>query len=178
MSKEFWDNNVVGSSLEPKTQDEVKIMQMNKLGQKTDQLVGPVLSKAQKTAKDMLKKQLDKNKKKVVKCETDINAYDPMMDNGSWSIYNNIETNKEMTGLNLGPLDSFCNSYQHSGADNLNIQCNNLTEHNCKRVGCCVYTSDNKCLAGYSSGPINSINIDYYYYKNKKYSGGGVEILK
>ena len=58
------------------------------------------------------------------------------MDQGSWDIYNQLETTQAMNGLKLDPYNSFCNSYTSS--DDLNKQCNNLTEFNCKQVGCCV----------------------------------------
>jgi hypothetical protein len=94
-------------------------------------------------------------------------GYLPSMDPNSWNIYSEITSSKEMSALNLGPLDSFCNSYNCS--KKMNAKCNNLTEYNCKRVGCCVFTSNSTCEAGGQNGATYSPNVDYYYYKNKCY---------
>jgi len=102
----------------------------------------------------------------------EIQGYDPSMEQGSWGIYTDRVSTRDMRGLNMKPVDSFCECNQQDGIA-LNAQCGKLTEYNCKRVGCCVYTSTNKCMAGNKNGPSydNSITdkIDYYYYKNKCY---------
>jgi hypothetical protein len=90
------------------------------------------------------------------------------MDQGSWDIYNQLETTQEMSGLKLDPYNSFCNS-SYTSSEALNKQCNNLTEYNCKQVGCCVFTSNKKCEAGGQNGATYSPNLDYYYYKTKCY---------
>ena len=96
---------------------------------------------------------------------------------GSWNIYNKVRVSDDMDYLKLDPYNSFCNSYSGcnsvSGGRALDKQCNNLTEYNCNRVGCCVFTSNNKCEAGGPNGATYSPNIDYYYYKNKSTSVRG-----
>jgi hypothetical protein len=71
--------------------------------------------------------------------------------------------------------DAFCESYKGSSGG-LNSACGNLTNKNCNVTSCCVLTSDKKCVAGNASGPTyntdnngKTINLDYYYYKNKCY---------
>ena len=90
------------------------------------------------------------------------------MNQGSWDIYNQLETTQEMSGLKLDPYNSFCNA-SYTSSETLNKQCNNLTEYNCKQVGCCVFTSNRKCEAGGQNGATYSPNLDYYYYRTKCY---------
>ena len=94
-------------------------------------------------------------------------GYIGSMDQGSWDIYNQLETTQEMSGLKLDPYNSFCNS--NTSSETLNKQCNNLTEFNCNQVGCCVFTSNKKCEAGGRNGATYSPNLDYYYYQSKCY---------
>ena len=94
-------------------------------------------------------------------------GYIGSMNQGSWDIYNQLETTQEMSGLKLDPYNSFCNS--NTSSETLNKQCNNLTEFNCNQVGCCVFTSNKKCEAGGRNGATYSPNLDYYYYQSKCY---------
>ncbi len=70
--------------------------------------------------------------------------------------------------------DAFCKT-NVGNSTTLNEKCGQLTSDNCKATTCCVYTSDQKCLAGGSDGPtFNTENgktkkLDYYYYNNKCY---------
>ena len=100
----------------------------------------------------------------------EIQGYDPSMEKYSWGLYTDLKSRDEMNALNMKPAESLCECAQRD-LNTLNTQCGMLTEFNCKRVGCCVYTSDNKCVAGNQSGPTAEYagNIDYYYYKNKCY---------
>jgi len=92
--------------------------------------------------------------------------YQSTMESASWNNYAQIKSINEMNNLKLGTLDSFCNSY--TGSADASSGCNQLTESNCKQVGCCVYTSNKKCVSGDSSGPTYfDKSVDYYYYKNK-----------
>lgn len=57
--------------------------------------------------------------------------------------------------------------------------CNKLTKYNCNLTSCCVWTSDNKCMAGSASGPTFNTDsngktqtLDYYYFQNKCYGNG------
>ena len=68
---------------------------------------------------------------------------------------------------------AFCD--YHKGVS-LEMACNKLTNDNCNSTNCCVLTNENKCKAGNKLGPIfntdkngQTINIDYYYYRNKCY---------
>lgn len=98
-----------------------------------------------------------------------IQGYSPDMEDKAWDLESDLTSRKELSSLKMGMYDSFCKCNQSDPAT-LNVQCKRLTEYNCKRVGCCVFTSDNKCLGGTSSGPnFESPSIDYYYYKNKCY---------
>ena len=71
--------------------------------------------------------------------------------------------------------DAFCQS--NSGAA-LEKACGTLTQGNCGRTSCCVWTSDGKCKAGNANGPTFSTNavgktavIDYYF-QGKCYGSG------
>ena len=77
--------------------------------------------------------------------------------------------------LSSNKSESFCKSYEgQSGL--LDNSCKKLTKNNCNVTPCCVWTSDEKCVAGSSSGPTfntdskgKTLSLDYYYYKNKCY---------
>ena len=76
------------------------------------------------------------------------------------------------TPLSDNKADSFCKS-NSSSSNNRNKKCNQLTKNNCNLTSCCVWTSDEKCVAGNEEGPIfntdnngKTKNLDYYYYKN------------
>ena len=91
------------------------------------------------------------------------------IEDGAWDLYTSMKSTKDMKGLRMGLLDSFCEC-NASNQETLAEQCSTLSKYNCKRVGCCVFTSANKCVAGTQTGPSNSLApIDYYYYKNKCY---------
>ena len=69
--------------------------------------------------------------------------------------------------------DAFCNSY--SGAA-LEQACGALTQGNCGKTSCCVWTSDGKCKSGNANGPTFNTNaagktqpLDYYYYQGTCY---------
>lgn len=141
------------------TDEEQKKRQLDKLTKMDDT--------AKSSLKDLRKNMGVSQSTQPVPCDEDISGYAPSMEKSSWQLYNNTEVDNEMNGLNLGPLKSFCNTYK--SADELNNQCSNLTQYNCNQVGCCIFTSDNKCQAGNATGPLYTSNIDYYYYQNKCY---------
>jgi len=96
-------------------------------------------------------------------------AADKGMEKKSWNKWVDITSQEDISGLKMGPADSFCECSQ-SDPETMNTQCSLLTEYNCKRVGCCVFTSSNKCLAGNETGAtFSNAPMDYYYYKNKCY---------
>ena len=71
--------------------------------------------------------------------------------------------------------DAFCQS--NSGAA-LEKACNSLTQGNCGRTSCCVWTSDGKCKAGNANGPtfntnaVGKTSIIDYYFQGKCYGSG------
>jgi hypothetical protein len=59
---------------------------------------------------------------------------------------------------------------------NKNESCKKLTRKNCNDVKCCVWMSDDTCVAGNERGPTYNTDdngktreIDFYYYQNKRY---------
>lgn len=70
--------------------------------------------------------------------------------------------------------DAFCKT-NVGNSTTLNEKCGQLTSDNCKGTTCCVWTSDQKCLAGGSDGPtFNTANgktkkLDYYYFDKNCY---------
>jgi len=88
---------------------------------------------------------------------------------------NNNNNNKDNDFLTINPIDGFCESYL-GDASNLEQACNRLTKNRCLKTSCCVYSSNNKCVAGSKDGPTyktdkqgNKIPYDYYYHKSIKY---------
>ena len=85
-----------------------------------------------------------------------------------------LETIPE-TDITFNKKNSFCES--HRGSSNiLEESCGNLTQRNCISTSCCVFTSENKCVAGDKKGPTfnsdakgKTKNLDYYYYQDKCY---------
>lgn len=79
------------------------------------------------------------------------------------------------TSIITNKSDSFC--HHHTGSSNiLEESCGKLTKRNCNSTSCCVWTSNDKCVAGKASGPTfntdkngKTKNLDYYYYQNKCY---------
>jgi len=75
----------------------------------------------------------------------------------------------------MNKSDAFCESHRGSSGA-LDESCGKLTQTNCASTSCCVWTSDNKCVAGGEGGPtFNSDSkgktkqLDYYYFQNKCY---------
>ena len=71
--------------------------------------------------------------------------------------------------------DAFCKEYQGSSGA-LDVKCKKLTQNNCNSSSCCIWTSNNQCVAGGKNGPtFNSDSkgktraLDYYYFQNKCY---------
>jgi len=71
--------------------------------------------------------------------------------------------------------DAFCES--HRGSSNtLDEDCGKLTQRNCKSTSCCVFTSENKCVAGGQGGPTfnsdangKTKQLGYYYFQDTCY---------
>jgi hypothetical protein len=85
-----------------------------------------------------------------------------------------------MEGFEDNPIminksDAFCESHRGSSGA-LDDACGKLTQTNCGSTSCCVWTSDNKCVAGGQGGPTfnsdakgKTKQLDYYYFQNKCY---------
>jgi len=87
-------------------------------------------------------------------------------------------TNSPDTSIIMNKNDAFCENNRGSGGG-LEQSCGKLTKNNCISTSCCVWTSDNKCVAGAADGPtFNSDSngktkqLDYYYFQNKCYGNG------
>jgi hypothetical protein len=79
------------------------------------------------------------------------------------------------TSITIGKADSFCEINRSSGGG-LDESCGKLTRNNCNSTSCCVWTSNEKCVAGDTNGPTfnsdakgKTIMPDYYYFQNKCY---------
>ena len=97
----------------------------------------------------------------------------------TWETMTNMEKEmkKDMDAdfLKINPSDGFCESFL-GDASNLEISCNKLTKDRCFKTSCCVYTDNNKCVAGSEQGPTfktdekgNPVAYNYYYHKGIKY---------
>lgn len=80
---------------------------------------------------------------------------------------------KPNTSIIVNKSDAFCENHRGS-SDILEQSCGELTQDNCNSTSCCVWTSNNKCVAGKANGPTfntnkngKTKNLDYYYYQNK-----------
>lgn len=87
-------------------------------------------------------------------------------------------TNPPDTSISINKSDAFCENHKGSGGS-LDNSCQKLTKNNCNTTSCCVWTSDNKCVAGKEDGPLfnsdakgKTKELDYYYFKNKCYGKG------
>ena len=77
------------------------------------------------------------------------------------------------TSIIINKSDAFCESHRGSSGT-LDKSCGKLTKNNCNSTSCCVWTSDNKCLAGGDRGPTFNTDsngktkeLGYYYFQNK-----------
>ena len=82
-------------------------------------------------------------------------------------------TNPPDTSIIINKSDAFCESHRGSSGT-LDKSCGKLTKNNCNSTTCCVWTSDNKCLAGGARGPTFNTDsngktkeLGYYYFQNK-----------
>ena len=79
------------------------------------------------------------------------------------------------TSIIIDNNKSFCESHRGSSGE-LDKSCNNLTQNKCGKVSCCVWTSDNVCVAGSERGPTfntdsngKTKSLDYYFFEGKKH---------
>jgi hypothetical protein len=82
-------------------------------------------------------------------------------------------TNPPDTSIIINKSDAFCESHRGSSGT-LDKSCGKLTKNNCNSTSCCVWTSNNMCLAGGAKGPTFNTDsngktkqLDYYYFQNK-----------
>ena len=59
---------------------------------------------------------------------------------------------KHDDSLILNPRTAFCESYRGSSGA-LDGLCRKLTKNNCNATSCCLWTNDDKCVAGGPGGP-------------------------
>ena len=66
-----------------------------------------------------------------------------------------LETSNNIdTSISTNFANSFCINNQTSGTE-LNEQCQKLTALNCEKTDCCMWTENNKCVAGSKkNGPL------------------------
>ena len=76
--------------------------------------------------------------------------------------------------IKVDPAGDFCST--HTGSSHTLIEsCGKLTNQNCNLTSCCVMLNGKKCVPGNKDGPTfktlkgEPIEIDYYYYQNKKH---------
>jgi len=100
----------------------------------------------------------------------DVNNLDTQQEQSAWDMYTDLVSNRDIKQLQMTPGESFCKC-NNNDSDTANTECGKLSEYKCKNVGCCIFTSNNKCVAGNKDGPtgIDVAPVDYYYYKNKCY---------
>lgn len=79
------------------------------------------------------------------------------------------------TSIIMDKNNAFCESHRGSSGA-LDKSCNKLTQNNCGKVSCCVWTSDEKCVAGSKNGPTfntdsngKTKSFDYYFFEGKKH---------
>jgi len=92
----------------------------------------------------------------------------------SYILKEGLETeNQSKLNIKMDFASSFCDE-AIKGGDILS-KCGALTNTNCNATSCCVWTKD-KCVPGDADGPTfntdengKTKDIDYYYYKNKRY---------
>jgi hypothetical protein len=84
-------------------------------------------------------------------------------------------TNPPDTSIIINKSDAFCESHRGSSGT-LDESCGKLTKNNCNSTSCCVFKSNNKCVAGDANGPTFNTDsngktkeLDYYYFMNKCY---------
>ena len=80
---------------------------------------------------------------------------------------------KQDSSIVINSHDAFCESRRGSSGS-LDGSCGKLTKNNCNSTSCCVWTSDDKCVAGDAGGPTfntgavgKTNSLDYYYFHNK-----------
>ena len=80
------------------------------------------------------------------------------------------------TSIIMDKNSAFCENHRGSSG-NLDESCKKLSRGNCDSVSCCVWTSDEKCVAGSERGPTfntdsngKTKSLDYFFFEGKKHS--------
>ena len=91
------------------------------------------------------------------------------------NIYLNLSEQFQMPEMPFlyDTASAFCQSKSGAALENA---CNSLTQGNCGKTSCCVWTSNNKCKSGNVNGPTFNTNsngktnsLNYYYFQGKCY---------
>jgi len=79
------------------------------------------------------------------------------------------------TSILMDKSDAFCETHRGSSGD-LDESCRKLTRNKCNSTSCCVWTSEDKCMAGNEDGPTFNTSVhgktltpDFYYFQNQCY---------
>jgi len=93
----------------------------------------------------------------------------------STSLRENFVNELPGTTILMSKEDAFCENHLGS-SETLEKSCGLLTNKNCNKTSCCVWTSDEKCVAGGKDGPTfntdangKTISLEYSF-QNKTYN--------
>jgi len=108
--------------------------------------------------------------KKLIKVGV-MEAMDKM---GNTDLQVHLSDDDSSTSIKMDPAGDFCST--HTGSSRTLIEsCGKLTNQNCNLTSCCVMLNGKKCVPGNKDGPTfktlkgEPVEIDYYYYQNKKH---------
>ena len=82
------------------------------------------------------------------------------------------DIHKEIHDMGLEPALGFCEKHRSSGVKR-EQECNKLTKDNCAKTSCCVYTNNNKCVAGSAHGTLyktkngEKIDVSTFHHNGK-----------
>lgn len=85
-----------------------------------------------------------------------------------------LEIQNEIKEMGLEPHLGFCENNRNSGKAREEA-CNKLSKENCGMTSCCVYTDEEKCVAGSSHGPLFKtrngvpLKVETYHHYEKCY---------
>lgn len=85
-----------------------------------------------------------------------------------------LEIQKEIQELGLEPHLGFCESHRNSGKGREEA-CSKLSKENCAMTSCCVYTDQERCVAGSSRGTLyktkngKPLKVETYHHYGKCY---------
>lgn len=98
------------------------------------------------------------------------NTIESMLNNN-----NDEDILKEIQSMGLEPHLGFCKHKESSGKTRQQA-CSILTKGKCNKVGCCIWTNKNECVAGSRHGPlfttkggVKITGVNSYYHQGKYY---------